>query len=1006
MSWIPTPRQAFERVRTEASERLAPGSRSRAAAKATLETARIARSAATQVRGAFTASGAIPVPSPSTRSWLAQMAASRDALRAQHEHSLAASDPVTFLVVVVPQAGAGVDAVDASIDSVLAQSWTQRDVVVCGDVAPTTSSTEAEHLRTAGAHWTEDATGAAVVSGADYVIFLPAGDALTPDALFQVAGAAWENPLLDVVTWDEARVARGEEPSVRLRPSWSPEALLGANYIGAAFAMRRSLLIALGGLTPLTTDAALWDLLVRSTAIGPVSDRVTRPLSRVVHHHDTVSLEAATAIREHLERIGRPAQVSAARDSLRITPTPASWPSVSVVIPTRHNRPLLGRALASLRRTEYAGAWDVHVIDNGGQSAENDAWYDEQRTTLERELSVTWWTESPFNYSRVNNVAARSADGEVIVFLNDDTEIANPHWLDELVGWAVQPEIGCVGGQLLDADGMIQHGGVVLGLGGFADHLFQGMAPGSDSLLGATDRYRNTLSVTGACLAIRRDVFEELGGFDERFVLCGSDVTLGLDAVLSGRRNVCSPHVGVRHLESATRGSTVPPEDFFASYWRYNPWVLGGDPYFSPLLSLTSRTPRLRGDAEPSARQMLSEPLGRNLTIFRQANDENEAIMLADLCRADSTDRARLEAVHAATAGHREVRTVNWFIPDIDSPYYGGINTAFRLADYLRREHGVVNRFIVWGAPHDLYVRSAVAAAFPGLADSEIVFHDGSAAALDAVPEADASIATLWVTAYFVAKSNSAPRRFYLIQDFEPMFYPAGSLYALTEESYRLGLYGICNTENLHKIYRDDYSGKGTSFMPAVDRKVFHDAPEPRPSDRAVTIFLYGRPGHWRNCWEIAQLALGEIKQKYGKGVRIVAAGSWARGTSRVGDIQQLGLLDYRATGVLYRTVDIGLALTVSKHPSYLPLELMASGVPVVAFDNPWGHWILDDERNSLLAELGVAGIVEQLSRLVDSASLRHQLAAQATADIDARHSDWDGAFSGLYAYLCNPEAS
>lgn len=1006
MSWIPTPRQAFERVRTEASERLAPGTRKRATAKAALESARIARSAAGQVRHAFTATGALTPASPSVAAWLSQLSAGRDSLRDQRAYAQAATDPVTFLVVVTPYAGAGVGAVDASIDSVLAQSWTHRSVVVCGDVAPTTTSAEAEHVRTTDAHWTEDATRAAVVSGADYVVFLPAGDTLAPDALFQVAGAAWENPLLDIVTWDEVRGARGEEPTARIRPSWSPEALLGANYVGAAFAMRRSLVIELGGLAPLGTDAALWDLLVRSTATQPRSDRVTRPLARVQNHHDGVTEEGAQAVRAHLEKIGRPSLVTAGRDTLRVTPTPASWPSVSVVIPTRHNRPLLGRALASLRSTDYAGDWDVHVIDNGGQSADNDAWYAAQRDALGRDLTVTWWTEAPFNYSRVNNVAARQSGGEVVVFLNDDTEVADTRWLQELVGWAVQPEVGCVGGQLLDADGKIQHGGVVLGLGGFADHLFQGMAPGSDSLLGPTDRYRNTLSVTGACLAIRRDVFEELGGFDERFVLCGSDVTLGLDAVLSGRRNVCSPHVGVRHLESATRGSTVPPEDFFASYWRYNPWVLGGDPYFSPHLSLTSRTPRLRSEQEPTARQMLSEPLGRNLTIFRQANDENEAMMLADLCRADSTDKARLDAVHASTQGFREVRTINWFIPDIDSPYYGGINTAFRLADYLRREHGVVNRFIVWGAPHDLYVRSAVAAAFPGLADSEIVFHDGSAAQLDAVPEADASIATLWVTAYFVARSSSAPRRFYLIQDFEPMFYPAGSLYALTEESYRLGLYGICNTANLHKIYRDDYHGKGTSFMPAVDRAIFHDGDEPRPTDQPVTIFLYGRPGHWRNCWEIASLALGEIKQKYGKGVRIVAAGSWARGTSRAGDIQQLGLLDYRATGVLYRTVDIGLALTVSKHPSYLPLELMASGVPVVAFDNPWGHWILDDERNSLLAELGVSGLVEQLSRLVEDANLRRRLSEQATADIDARHSDWDGAFSGLYAYLCDPEAS
>ena len=117
---------------------------------------------------------------------------------------------------------------------------------------------------------------------------------------------------------------------------------------------------------------------------------------------------------------------------------------------------------------------------------------------------------------------------------------------------------------------------------------------------------------------------------------------------------------------------------------------------------------------------------------------------------------------------------------------------------------------------------------------------------------------------------------------------------------------------------------------------------ERRP-DEPVTIFVYGRPGHWRNCWEMASLALEELKHRLGDRVRIVTAGAWAEGGGAQMDIKRLGLLDYRATGELYRHCDVGLALTVSKHPSYLPLELMACGVPVVAFDNPWGHWILED---------------------------------------------------------------
>jgi glycosyltransferase involved in cell wall biosynthesis len=237
------------------------------------------------------------------------------------------------------------------------------------------------------------------------------------------------------------------------------------------------------------------------------------------------------------------------------------------------------------------------------------------------------------------------------------------------------------------------------------------------------------------------------------------------------------------------------------------------------------------------------------------------------------------------------------------------------------------------------------------------------------------------------------------------MFYPASTLYALAEESYRLGLYGLCNTDNLRQIYADDYAGKGMSFTPAVDPTVFHgrDRRE-RGADEPATLFVYARPGHWRNCWEMASLALEEVKRRLGDGVRIVTAGAWATGGGSDTDIKHLGLLDYRATGELYRDSDVGLALTVSKHPSYLPLELMACGVPVVAFDNPWGHWILRDGENSLLAKRTVDSLADQLERLCSDALLRKRLSAQALSDISERHGNWDSALSGIYDYLCDPE--
>lgn len=997
------------KIKAMAKDRLPEGSRGRAVALAGLASYRETVEYGRRLRTTWSAPGVRETRAPSYRTWLQQHKSTPAQLRAQREYADKVENPARLLAVVLPGPGRA----DDSLASVRAQTWPHQ-------VATTCSTVEAANV-------------VAGESDADLVVLLRAGDRLEPDCFYHLATTVRQDPLVDLVSWDDdLRDAKGHRGDPRFKPSWSPEMLLGGNYLGHSFAVRRSRFVAAGGLRPDVEPAADWDLLLRLDLTADRTAHVARLLGSLPSRDPVPERIAVQVVRDHLERVGLPATAesagggrvrlrwtapatryasvaaaAAAADSPAAPASPAAasaeWPHVTVIIPTRHNRDMLSRCLPSLARTAYP-SFDVVIVDNGGRTADNEAWYAGNSAGLD--LDILWWDETPFNYSRVNNAAAAKARGEVLVFLNDDTEANDPEWMRELVGWASVPEIGTAGLRLIDGSGKIQHYGVYLGVGGFADHTFQGMRPGADSIFGSTDLYRDTLAVTGACVAVRRELFNEMGGLDERFQLTGSDVALGLEATLRGYRNVCSPFAGIRHLESATRGTNVPLPDFFASYWRYNSWLLGGDPYYNPNLSLGSRTPALRSAHEPTVRQRISVPLGRRFEAFRQRNDAAEARMLAQQCQALPADVQAVSDLHARNAGAMDVKTVNWFIPDIDSPFYGGINTALRIADHMARFNGVTNQFVVLGSPPDYFARSALAAAFPSLADSEIVFFDGQREGLADAPEADAAIATLWTTAYAVAHAANQKRKFYLIQDFEPMFYPASTLYALAEESYRLGLYGLCNTDNMRQIYAGDYGGSGMSFMPAVDQSVFHARTrKPRDPDDIVTVFVYARPGHWRNCWEMASLALEELKRRLGDRVRIVTAGAWATGEGADHDIRHLGLLDYRATGELYRQCDVGLALTVSKHPSYLPLELMACGVPLVAFDNPWGHWILRDGENSLLAKRTADSLTDRLERLCTDFDLRQRMSAAGLADIAAGHASWDGALSGIHPYLCDPNS-
>jgi GT2 family glycosyltransferase/glycosyltransferase involved in cell wall biosynthesis len=991
------------RVVDRARGSLPTGTRRREVAKATLASYRETVGFGRALRRQWTIPGVSEPRAPRYPQWLRQHQGTAAELQAQREQAQRTVNPTRVQVVVLP----GVQPLQRTLRSLVAQTWGHWTAVVCLPEGADGHSSEPRVQVARSSSPYAAANDAVANCDTDFVIFMQAGDALAPDCLYQVAVTVQQDPLIDLVSWDDDVIDQsGGRSDPRFRPSWSPDTLLSANYLGRAFAMRRRRFLYADGLRERFGEAALWDLLLRAGLDEERVARVPRLLGSVSRRESGVSAPAVQAVAEHLERLGWPATAEAGDGVVRLR-----WalgerpPHVSIIIPTRHNRAMLSDCLPALARTDYP-SFDVAVVDNGGYSPDNEEWYARNKHGLD--LSVQWWTE-PFNYSKVNNRVAAQARGEILVFLNDDTEPVDPQWLAELVGWATRPGVGVAGLQLHDTHGAIQHGGVVLGMNGFADHLFQGMRPGSDSMLGPVTWYRNTLAVTGACLAIRRELFETLGGFDERFVLCGSDVALGLSAVIRRYRNVCSPATPVRHAESATRGSSaIPQMDFFASYWRYSPWLFGGDPYYSPSLALGSTAPKLRSDREPTPSQRLAGPLGRSFKAFRQSYDPAEARMLALACQALPIDAEATEELHRRQGTAFDVESVNWFLPSIDSPHYGGINTALRIADKIAREHGVRNRFVIYGdAGEEMFIRSALAAAFPTLADVEIVFYRlGDLASLEEVPAADVSIATLWTTAYSVTHFPHTKRKFYLIQDFEPMFYPAGTLYALAEETYRLGLYGLCNTDNLRRIYRDDYGGRGMSFTPAVDQSVFHAEGRPyRDPESPATVFIYARPGHWRNCWELAAPALEELKQRLGDGVRIVAAGAWAAGEGAQ-EVKRLGLLDYRATGELYRRCDVGVALTLSKHPSYLPLELMACGVPVVAFDNPWGHWILRDGENCLLAKRTVDSLVDRLEKLCTDPPLRARLSRQALADIAASHSDWDKALAGIYPYLCNPEGS
>jgi GT2 family glycosyltransferase/glycosyltransferase involved in cell wall biosynthesis len=447
------------------------------------------------------------------------------------------------------------------------------------------------------------------------LVFIVPGCQPAPFALAQVAAALAHDPHPAVVYGDHDHIDPDlTRHSPRFKPGFSPDALLGCNDLAPFIAVQAEAFDRLGGLNPAMGSARVWDLWLRLLEAGERFERIPHILS---HQAGTQPAEAGAdglrAVQAHLERSQpgcfRAEAAPGGRVRLRRAPDRKGH-KVSIIIPSRGAPPELETCLRSLfEKTRYP-AYEVIVVNNGPKRPEAIPAYAHWVASLaslsqtdQDEVGATMRVvhdDSPtFNYSAANNFGARCANGELLLFLNNDTRITDSDWLEELALWAERPQIGVVGARLLRPDGTIQHAGVTVGLTGFAGHLFGGLPNSADTIFGGPDGYRNVSAVTGACLMIRRELFERLGGFNERLSLCGNDVELCLRVQQAGLRVLVNGYARLIHLEGASRGGTVPDGDYVESYCPYRALLESGDPYFHPGLSYWRLEPSLRGADEP-----------------------------------------------------------------------------------------------------------------------------------------------------------------------------------------------------------------------------------------------------------------------------------------------------------------------------------------------------------------------------------------------------------------------
>ena len=437
----------------------------------------------------------------------------------------------------------------------------------------------------------------------EFVCLLDHDDELAPFALYEVVKLLNEKPHLDFIYSDEDKIDEKEKrKDPFFKPDWSPDMFLSYNYICHLAIIRKKIIDKIGGFREGFEGSQDYDLFLR---VIELTDKIAH-IPKVLYHWRMVPGSAAShamakpyaipnakrAISEFLKKRGIEAKVEDGLfpTSYRIRYKILKDFKVSIIIPTRDKVEILSKCISSiLEKTTYPH-YEIIIVDN--QSKEESTFRYFKKIKKDPRIRIISFNH-PFNFSAINNFAAKEAEGEVLLFLNNDIEVINSDWLASMLEHCQRKEVGAVGAKLYYPNNTIQHGGVILGLGGVAGHSHKYFPRDSDGYMKRLKIVQNLSAVTAACMMMRKEVFLEVNGFDENLKVAFNDVDLCLRIREKGYLVVYTPYAKLYHYESLTRGYEDNPEkqarflkevQYIRQKWGYV--IDKGDPYYNPNLTL------------------------------------------------------------------------------------------------------------------------------------------------------------------------------------------------------------------------------------------------------------------------------------------------------------------------------------------------------------------------------------------------------------------------------------
>lgn len=444
----------------------------------------------------------------------------------------------------------------------------------------------------------------------DWVALFDHDDLLSENALGEIALEINKSPGAEIIYSDEDKVNdNGIRERPHFKPKYSRELFRSYNYFNHLTVHRTKNIQKVGKWRTGFEGSQDYDLNLR--IVEQIAPENIRHIPKILYHWRAVKGSAAIgvtekpyaydagkrALQDHLRRTKTKAKIKDASGLPHyrlVHAIPKPEPFVSLIIPTKDKLELLSGCVDSIRsRTSYNN-YEIVIVDNNSRDSKTLSYLSD--IECESNVRVVKY-DQPFNFSAINNFAVEKAKGSLIGLINNDIEVISTNWLSEMVAWAKQPDIGCVGAKLYYADDTIQHAGVILGIGGVAGHSHKYFPRTHKGYAGRLKLVQNLSAVTGACLLIKKEIYREVNGMDEmNLAIAFNDVDLCLKVRSAGYDNVWTPYAELFHLESISRGRDSTPEQlerfnnevrFMAEKWGN---ILTSDPYYSPNLTLERET--------------------------------------------------------------------------------------------------------------------------------------------------------------------------------------------------------------------------------------------------------------------------------------------------------------------------------------------------------------------------------------------------------------------------------